>query len=156
MIDFYQNSNSGHLILLGLMLEVLSALEASLQLFPTPFQVCGLWHSGSGTIQTRRHMGQDEAVFKIPVSEHEFSLFLFFSNIEVFQWCLFKITIFFFKEQNCAIAIMLLLGLLTGHWCICKGCSWKYSFFCLGQRRKKLYLLLRSCPEWKCLKERIF
>lgn len=39
----------------------------------------------------QRHVAQDEAVFKIPVSEHEheFSLSFLFSNIEVFQWCLF-------------------------------------------------------------------
>lgn len=38
----------------------------------------------------QRHMAKDEAIFKIPVSdhEHEFSLFFLFSNIEDFQWCL--------------------------------------------------------------------
>jgi len=50
-------------MLLGLTLGGLVALEASLQLFPTPVQVCGLQCLGSGTIQMQRHMAQGEALF---------------------------------------------------------------------------------------------
>lgn len=89
------------------------------------------------------------------------SLFPFYSvTLRSFSGaCSFKITLFFFKGQNYAIAVMLLLRLLMGQWCICKGCGWKCSFFCLGRRRNKWYFLgeiLHSCPEWKFLKGGIF
>lgn len=91
----------------------------------------------------------------------EFSLFIFFLvTLRYFSGaCLFKIAVLFFKGQNYTIAIVLVLGLLMGHWCVCEDCGWKCRFFCLGWRSKKLYFLvemLRSCPEWKFLKRGIF
>lgn len=87
MINFYQNSSSEHLVLLDFMLGMLAALEASLQLFPTPFQVCDLCHLGFGGIQMKSSMAKDEARFKIPIPEHEhkLSLLFFFSIIQNLQ-----------------------------------------------------------------------
>lgn len=146
MIHFYQKSFLGYLMLLDLVMRGPAVLETSPQLFPTPFQVCGLWHLGSGTIQMQRHVAQEEGTvirYQFQSMSHCY-LFFFFSNTEVFLCCLFfENNLFFFKEENYAVAIMLLLGLLTEHCRICNyGLQLETLLLCLRQRKKKLLFLV--------------
>lgn len=147
MIHFYQNSFLGYLMLLDLIMRGLAAHETSPQLFPSPFQVCGLWHLGSGTIQMQRHVAQDEGtVIRYQFQSMSHCYLFSFSLVTLRSFCAacsLKITLFFFKEENYAIAIMLLLGLLTGH-CCNYGLQLETLLLCLRQRRKKLLFLVEK------------
>lgn len=120
MIDFYQNSSLGHLILLHLILlgwECWLHLRQACSCFPHHFRsvVCGIRDLVPSKCKGIWLKMKQYLKYQFQTMSTS-SLFSFSSvTLRTFSGaCSFKITLFFFKGQNYTIAIMLLLGLLTG------------------------------------------